>query len=406
MTLPGRALVALALGVCAVAHVPQARALLGDRLELFASETITYDSNPFRLSKGVNNFNALGNNERSDLIFTTTGGFNLNVPVSRQRFIAGLTLNRVDYSRFEGLNHTGRDGRAVWLWEVGDRFNGAIGVTDNRSITSFLNFTVQARDLVTTQTAFANANWLVNPSWRLRVGVDGLKQEHSEQTRQEQNINVTGTEGAITYISRAGNSIGLMVRHDDATYPNRQAVGGATFDNAYTQRAGYATLDWAITPRSRVSGRVGAVKRDYENVTARNFSGGVYRAVYDWTPGGRFSIAAIAQRDILVFEDIRTSFVLAQGVALRPAYRFSDKLNIEGTLDYSKRDYLGDVAVATGATAQQREDKIFIGGVAATWQYSRNLQFVGSVSHERRRSNIQFGDYEATIVFVRGRIGF
>lgn len=404
-TRSGRAWAAAALGASLLVPASNALALLGDRLEIFASEQITYDSNPFRLSRGVNNFVALGNTNRSDVIFTTSGGFNLNIPVSRQRFVAGLTLSDVRYNRFSDLNHTGRDGRAVWLWEVGNQLSGQVGVTDNRSIVSFINFTTRSRDLVTTQTAFANVSYLVNPSWRLRAGVDGLKQEHSVAANQAQDVEVGGAEGSITYISRAGNSIGLLVRNDEGRFPNRQVVAGTTFDNRYTQRAAYAVLDWSITPRSRLSGRLGALKRDYDTVTARNFSGGVWRAVYDWTPGGKLSIAAIAQRDILIFEDIRTSFVLAKSVALRPEYRYSEKLLLAATLDYSVRDYMGDPAAASGLAAA-REDRIRGGAITATWQAARNIQVVGGLAHERRRSNIQFGDYEDTILSIRGRIGF
>src|SRR5262245_45219841 len=201
--------------MCAFAHIPQAFALLGDRLEVFVSETLTYDSNPIRISKNASTFNLLGTDKRSDHYWTTSGGFNFDVPVSRQRFIGGLAINDVRYDRFKDLSYTGHDGRAIWLWQAGNSLSGQVGATQNKALASFINFQVRIRDIVTTQTAFANASFLINPSWQLRAGVDQLNQEHSETARAFNNIELTGTEGAITYLSRAGNSIGVLVRNEE-----------------------------------------------------------------------------------------------------------------------------------------------------------------------------------------------
>jgi exopolysaccharide biosynthesis operon protein EpsL len=396
---------AVALLVCAFGHTPQALALLGDRLEVFVSETITYDSNLIRVSKNTSAFNLLGTDKRSDVYFTTAAGFNFDVPVSRQRFVGGFAINDVRYDRFSDLNYTGHDGRAVWLWQAGNALSGQVGVTQNKTLQSFINFQVRVRDIVTTQTTFANASFLVTPSWQLRAGVDQLKQVHSETSRQFHDIELTGTEGSVTYISRAGNTLGLLVRNEEGHFPNREVVAGSQFDNRYTQRGAHAVLDWRITPASRVSGRVGHVKRDYEQLSQRDFSGTVWRAVYDWTPRARFSVSAIAQRDISVFEDVRASFVLVNGFAVRPAYRISERLRLEGVFDTSKRQYLGDPAVELGATPS-RSDRLNTLGVTLTWQALRNVSVIASAVHERRTSNVALADYDATVLFLRGRIGF
>ena len=385
------------LAASLVAPATNAFALLGDRLELFAAETFTYDSNLLRISKSANAFGTIGSNSLSDIYLTTSAGFNLNVPVGRQLFVGGFAINRVDYDRFSDLSYTGFEGRGIWFWQVGNSLSGQVGFTDTRSQATFVNFTARIKDQVTTQTGFANASYLVNPYWQLRAAVDGLHQDHGEVTRQDQDINVTGTEGGINFISRRGNTIGLLLRSEDGRYPNRQ-IG--IFDNAYTQKTASIVLDWTITPASRVSGRIGHTRRDFDTLSNRDFSGGVGRVVYDWTPGGRFSLSTIAQRDISVYEDIRTSFVLVTGVALRPSYRIDDKLSLGGIADVSKRQYLGD---PTGAT---RTDKVHTVGVTATWLPTRSTSVISSLTYETRSSDVQFSDYQAWVFFVRGRIAF
>ncbi|TMH82094.1 MAG: hypothetical protein E6H47_14420 [Betaproteobacteria bacterium] len=65
-------------------------ALWDDKLELFASQTLTRDDNVFRISSLVPAA-VLGSSSKSDTYSTTSLGFNLDVPVSRQRFQGGVT---------------------------------------------------------------------------------------------------------------------------------------------------------------------------------------------------------------------------------------------------------------------------------------------------------------------------
>src|SRR5436190_19493455 len=85
----GRGWGAALLVAGALAPVSDALALLGDRLEVFAAETITYDSNLIRIAKGINTFNAIGNSSRADTYLTTSVGVNANFLVGRQRFVGG-----------------------------------------------------------------------------------------------------------------------------------------------------------------------------------------------------------------------------------------------------------------------------------------------------------------------------
>src|SRR5262245_11632010 len=118
-----------------------ALAIWGDRIELFASETLTYDSNLLRISKGANTFGTIGTNSRSDVYYTTSFGINANIPVGRQRFVGGYAFNIVNYDRFSDLNYTGHEGRAIWFWELGNSLSGQVGMTDTKAQASFVNFT-------------------------------------------------------------------------------------------------------------------------------------------------------------------------------------------------------------------------------------------------------------------------
>lgn len=390
-----------------LAPLGSAHALLGDRLEVFAAETFTYDSNVFRLSKDRDPQTFIGSSQRGDFNFTTTFGLAADVPVSRQRFQASFAVNDVRYNRFKDLNNTGHELRGTWLWQAGDSLSGAIGFSDVESMATFVNLQQRLRDPLRTRQMFANGAWLVTPQWRLRGAVDSLKQTNGEPTLQVNDIEVNGAETSVSWISRAGNSIGVGVRQEEGRYPNRQFVAGTAFDNAYRQRSINALLDWQVTGNSRVSGRAGWTSREYSQLGARDYDGFLYRAVWDWrtAPLQRFSMSTIVQRDISAYEDLRTSFVLLQGISFRPAYQLTDKTSLGGIAEYSSREYLGDPGLATGV-ALARRDRVYTGGVTLTWRPTRTIAVYASALHEQRSSNLIFGDYTANVLSVRARIGF
>ena len=99
----------------------QALALLGDQIEIFGAETITYDSNVFRISSGVDPNTTINSSKRSDWSSLTQAGVNLNMPVGRQRIQAGFSYNFWRYDRFKQLDFEGYDARALWLWQLRGR---------------------------------------------------------------------------------------------------------------------------------------------------------------------------------------------------------------------------------------------------------------------------------------------
>src|SRR6266705_5556052 len=80
--------------------VTRAFALWDDKLQLFAEEKVTHDDNIFRISKDLDPATVIGSSSRGDTYRTTSLGFNLDAPVSRQRFQMGYTWNATRYDRF------------------------------------------------------------------------------------------------------------------------------------------------------------------------------------------------------------------------------------------------------------------------------------------------------------------
>jgi hypothetical protein len=136
----------------------------------------------------------------------------------------------------------------------------------------------------------------------------------------------------------------------------------------------------------------------------RDFSGATGRVSYDWQEGGGLTLTAAVFRDLLTNADTNSSFVLADGASLRPAWKFSENTEFQGILDYTRRRYLGDPGVAPPVAP--RVDRLWATGVSIAYRPTRAVRLTLSLQHEERTSTIQFGDYQSNVVFGSAQIAF
>ena len=409
-------------GAIAVAglFLPAAKAfaLWDDKLTLFAEEKAARDDNVFRISKNAAP-EGIGASSRGDTYRTTSLGLNFDVPVSRQRFQGAFARNDTRYDQLTALDFTGHEGRAMWLWQLGNDASGQLGYTETLALASFANIVSFANpqssrpDPLKTRQAFFSAAYLVTPRWRLNTGVSGLELTNGDPARQSLDLDVLYTEVALSYVTPANTSVGLSARTEEGRYP-KNIVNTNLVDNAYRQTSAGVVAEWTPTGASRLSARADRVSRRYADVPLQTFDfvGYTARAQYDWKPTGKLSLAAVAQRDIFPYQDIGSSFVLVKGVALRPALKVGEKVDVSGTLDYSIREFLPSPGQASGSSTS-RTDRVR--SVAATLSYrpARALTLLFSAQREARSSNfvppdpaVLPVDYVVDVISISARLAF
>ena len=372
-------------GTLAVAglSLPAAKAfaLWDDKLTLFAEEKATRDDNVFRISKDVDPA-AIGACSRGDTYRTTSLGFNFDVPAARQRFQAAFARNDTRHDQLTGLDFTGHEARAMWLWQLGNEASGQLAYTETSALASFANIQSSRPDPLKTRQAFFSAAYLVTPRWRLNAGVSGLELTNGDTARQSLDLDVLYTEAALSYVTPANTSVGLSARTEDGRFPK------SSVDNAYHQTSAGVVADWTPTGASHLSARGDRLSRRYAEASLQTFDfvGYTARGQYDWKPTGKLSLAAVAQRDIFPYQDIGSSFVLVKGVTLRPALRMTEKIEMSGTVDYSIREFLPSPGQTSGGSPS-RTDRVR--SVAATLSYrpARTFTLLLSAQREARSSN-------------------
>lgn len=382
-----------------------AHALPGDPVEFFVGETVVRDSNVFRISGDRDAATFLGSSEKGDTRSTTSAGLTFDVPVSRQRFQGGVSLNHNRYGRFTDLNHTDRDIRALWLWQVEDPLKGQLGFTETESLASFLNFQGRNADPLRIRRAFGNAAWTFAPNWRLQAGLAQQEQRNGLSLRQDNDLNLRSPDITLSYVTAANNSVGVSLRQDDGHYRNQQVLAGNSINNDYRQRRLGVVTDWTITGKSHISARADRVQRSYEQLSQRNYDGTTLYASYDLQATAKFSLSAVAQREISMGEDIQTSLVLIKGIALRPSFEVTDKIRLSANADYSVRDYLGDPAVALGL-GSARTDRVRLLSATLSYRAMQSLMLTLSAQRELRSSNQVLTDYADSMLSIGARFAF
>jgi exopolysaccharide biosynthesis operon protein EpsL len=386
-----------------------ASALWNDRLEVFVAQSITRDDNIFRLSEAIDPVPVTGSSSTADTYTTTNLGFRFDVPVSRQRFLAEWSWNDNRYERFSILDYTGHRGRAVWQWQAGNDLSGELGYAKTRSLASLANVQsgVQSStpNPVDKRDAFVNAAYMLTPRWKLEGELTETRNANEAPEFRVNDVRISGTGATVSYVSPADNEVGVNLRVAEARYPVALLVAGDLIDNAYRQQNVALVTHWTITARSRLGAQLGRVERSYSQLPQRDFERTTFRAAYEWRATGKLTLTADAQNDISEIEEINTGYVFARGVALRSAFRLSEKIDIGGAFEYSDRDYLGEPGLVLG-TVQPRNDRVRAIAVSASWRPLRSLWLDANARRETRSSSAAFGDYEVMIFGLTAGIRF
>jgi hypothetical protein len=152
----------VALSAFGLTAAGPAAALFNDRIEIWAAENVTHDTNVLRLSKNLSPAD-VGATQLSDTVYSTHFGISGNLPVGQQLFTAEFTKYRSDYRYFNDLDFTGHTARAHWQWLWGQDKNGTLGYTESEGLSSFNNIQKREPDLVTARQAYFTGNWLLTP---------------------------------------------------------------------------------------------------------------------------------------------------------------------------------------------------------------------------------------------------
>ena len=388
----------------------------GDVLQTHVSARSVRDSNVFRLSRNADTQALLGTGHRSDVINTLEAGINVDLPVSRQRFLLDATIARDWYDRFSFLNNTYKQAAGTWQWEAGNQWSGDLGATYKDTLSSFNLLQTTVRDEVEQKRQFFNAGYKFHPDWQIHGGAETytLRRSLLNNRNRDEDVGKLG----VRYTSAAKNYIDLEARYIDASLPNHSAditvpatlgttpivITGTALSNDYTQSELNGELDWKFS-KSHINAKLGYVRRRHKELDVVDFSGTSERVTYDWAATGKTSVGFSVYRELRSLEDLLVSYAVVKGVSVSPSWAPTAKVSLRGRFAFEKVDFRGDPAVAAG-TAILREDIVRSARLTVGYMPIQNTELTLEYENQSRTSTRELADFKYNSIMASVRVDY
>lgn len=382
--------VAAALTMASAAAVPPGEEGLG----VVGAIEVLRDDNIFRLPDNVDPQVALGAPSKADTYGTASLNAHFDTSVSAQRFVGEATVSEQRFKEFDYLNHSAYSGNVAWLWRAGSRFDGRFGYDARKFMialgTLFGGVLSTTPNYLTSREATAAAGYGAQGPVRLRG-------EYSHLERRNKNFATASMdrdaiEVTLSYVSTAENSIGIAVRHEDATLPTLLSFGGLIIDSSYKQERIAAVLDWTPVVQSRLRIIAGHNERNYRQFPQRDYKGWMYDVNYDWLPADRFTLTAFARRGLSVDEQVDIGHVVLEAFGLRPGWQITDKTYFTLNAEQNTRTSAGNPRL--GLNFPSLKEKVWLAGMNLTYQATPHFRFAVLYRHEARDMHAVPAEYD------------
>jgi len=291
----------------------------------------------------------------SDTIQYIQAGIDAEKKVGQQQLNASASINHTWFTHLNSLDYDGQDVSLGWKWRLGNHIQGNLSSSYSKTLTPFVDFHGEERNLRNQNRTVLDASWNFHPSWQVRSGLThyGLTYDLYSQKRLDRMEDTV--EFGLDYLATTQSSIGLQTRHIRGRLPNNWDDNGNTIlddhgnpvDNSYIHNEFMGKFDWHITGKSRVQLLGGLVQRKHDSDPGRDFNGFNSRAIANWMPTSKVGLTLNAWREIGSYDNLTASYTLNRGVSLAPTWDLTDKLRMEAMLRYEKRDYTGDAIVVS-----------------------------------------------------------
>lgn len=364
-----------------------------------------WDSNLFRLPTKDAAQAQLGTSATGTTMNRLDAGIDTDIPISRQRFITHLNVNKSNFERFSFLNYTGHDILAKWQWRAGNLWHGELGYSTQKTLASYNQFQSPVKNLVTQSKAFVDADYSFYPHWHLRAGANRYQVGYSADLQHTNNVTIDTATAGINFVSRADNSLGLQLKAVDGRYPNRQVVATSVVDNSYRQTDVNVIARWSCSAVTRLRGRLGYVGRSYHQLSVRDFNGVVGDAHVDWRLAGATVLDLAAWRRISAYQNLISSYVITNGTSLTPTWTVTSKVTFTGQLLYETLSYQGDPGFLLSQKAV-RNDVLKGIRIEVDYEPFTKMTLGASYQWQYRTSNYSTNRYRDNMVDAHLRLDF
>jgi hypothetical protein len=391
-----------ALILSALALPAQAQTSPARPWSLGVAQTITHDSNLYRLSDDAA---VQPGDSRSDTIYTTALLAGLDQPISRQRLFAEAVLRDQRFGHNDRLDHQGHTLKLGLDWATVGHLSGRLEAGATRTLTAF------DTDLELGTVTDRNIENRRQVTGIVRLGV--VTRLSLEGRLSHERVSYSAPAYEVREMQQTGGSFGLRYRPDDrlswglgldaanSRYPLFRARGDGSYEAELQRRRGaYLALALQASGASRLDMRWNLGRVRYEQAAQRDHSGLTGSVGWRWQPGERLELntrltrssgqdttAADTEPVFGLADQSRTSTTLK----LQAAYQLTAKVDLDAQVRFGRRDLVRTVvsgSTEAGTAADlQGSDRLQAIGVGVRWAPTRSLSLRCDLAREQRRSD-------------------
>lgn len=370
-----------------------------DVLLINAGLELARHSNIFALPDGVSPRPIYGKSSRSDTILTGLFGVSFDRQVSLQRFRLDAAVMPVKLFEYSEFDHVGYSAGGHWDWAIGRPWFGTLGARLTNRLTPFGNFFSNNKNTERRLKVYGSAGMRLTPDWAVFVGIDNETLDNSYAGVESSDYRFLSTEAGVRYFRSGATQLDFVWRRTNGDYPNRQvtdSVGNllpGAVDNEFQQNSLLARVQFRPSNDTVFGGEAGYTRREFDNVSERDFSGPTARLFLDWKPTGAFTMRTELFRDIQSEELLTASYIDRTGIALRPSMQLTGKIVLSGIAAVSRASYEGDPGLS-GLGAPARKDDLRVLGLGVGYEYARNITVNLEARRTARSSNFDAFEYD------------
>ncbi len=378
---------------CLILALPAGTALADqDVLKVFANASFRFDNNLFRLPDDVDPAQKWAGVKpgRSDAILGLNAGVQVDKPYGQQRLKLSASLGSYRYATHHHLDFTANEYRASWEWHLTPRLSGRLSAEQSQTLYSFVNNQDFQRNVLTRQSQNLDADWWFGSDWHALFGVGRQVYEGSVQVQQDRDYTALRWEAGLRYDRDKVGSASLKLRRSDADYSTRSVNFVTRHDNRFEQREFEFGMQYAITGRSNLDGRLAWLERSHPNIPLRDYSGWVGRLGWTWDLTGALRLSTEYRRELESWQDANSNHVVSDRLSIGPTWAYTAKQRLDLQLEGQERRHEGALP---SAALPLRKDSILALNLSATWAPIQAVSVNAAWRREERDSNINGFDY-------------
>jgi hypothetical protein len=370
-------------------------------LSISFGQTISQDSNVFRLSDSASVPSVYGNSSKSDIISRTYGAVSYDNIISKQQIQLRADLDLRRYNTYSQLNRNIYGLSAAWNGNIDRSIYGAANIGYSSTATEFFDQTGLSNNQIKTQQLGATLGYRFTPTWSAFTRFDLVNRNNSALSLRTSDSDSLTFEMGARFEPESGLSGELSVRKRSVDYVNPQIVpisGTPTsFSNSFVSDQVVAKVGYSPNAISSFTGQIGATKLNFDQLTQRNTSGYLANLKYAYRFSDALNLGATLSKDVANDAVSFSSPITVTRMVLDANWRPTGRISIGASHDNTKRDFSSDPSVIAG-TNLLKSDRIQSTTVAGRYELLRTVFFTTSITRQSRSAPVASAVFNNTLV--------